>query len=122
MNLKDFAPSRWAAGPAIILVVVLVAGACGTRLSPETQGQVSMAPTMPAAVDAAATISANLRMPLAWNGACGHIFVTLGSCRPRLQAHLKSLPTKDAPLLRAAHGYADPASNPRTYPNAYSAA
>jgi peptidoglycan/xylan/chitin deacetylase (PgdA/CDA1 family) len=64
MNFKGFGPSRWAAGLALVLVVVLVAGACGTRLAPDAQGHVSMAPTVPAAADAAATISANLRAPL----------------------------------------------------------
>jgi len=65
MKLKVSAPSAWAPGLAIILVVVLVAGACGARLAPAPQGQVSVAPTVPAAADAAATISANLRAPLA---------------------------------------------------------
>lgn len=64
MNLKGVAPSRWAAGLALVLVVILVAGACGTRLAPESQGQVSMAPPAPAAPDVAATISANLAVAL----------------------------------------------------------
>ena len=98
MNLKAFAPSRWAAGLAIILVVVLVAGACGTRFAPEPQGQVSMAPTVPAAVDAAATISANLRTPVASTAPAA------ASLSPRVvpaspASTPQELPTKDAPLL-----------------------
>ena len=64
MNLKGIGPSRWAAGLAIILVVVLLAGACGTRLASESQGQVSMVSAAPVTPDAAATISANLRAAL----------------------------------------------------------
>jgi peptidoglycan/xylan/chitin deacetylase (PgdA/CDA1 family) len=64
MNLKGLGPSRSAAGLAIILVVVLLAGACGTHVAPESQGQVSIASAAPAAPDAAATISANLRTAL----------------------------------------------------------
>ena len=121
MNLKAFAPSRWAAGLAISLVVVLVAGACGTRFAPEPQGQVSMAPTVPAAVDAAATISANLRTPLASTAP------TAAPLSPRVVPGLAGKHTSRAAhkrrtAARAAHGYADPASNPLTYPNAYSAA
>lgn len=64
MNLKGIAPYRFAAGLAIVLVVVLLAGACGTYLAPESQGQVSTASAAPATPDAAATISANLRAAL----------------------------------------------------------
>jgi peptidoglycan/xylan/chitin deacetylase (PgdA/CDA1 family) len=57
-------PLRWAAGLAIVLVVVLLVGACGTRLASESQGDVSIAAAAPFTPDAAATISANLRAAL----------------------------------------------------------
>ena len=64
MNFKGLGPSRLAAGLAIVLVVVLLVGACGARLASDSQGQVSIAPAAPATPDAAATISAKLRAAL----------------------------------------------------------
>jgi peptidoglycan/xylan/chitin deacetylase (PgdA/CDA1 family) len=64
MNPMGLRPSRLAAGLAILLVVVLAAGACATRLASESHGDVSMAAAAPATPDAAATISANLRTAL----------------------------------------------------------